>query len=247
MSRWKAAAIHLSISLAIGTVVGVLLFEFWYPPPYFRADGGSELILLLVGVDLCVGPLLTLLVFRVGKRGLRFDLTAIAIMQAIALIYGMSVVSKSRPIFLVGVVDRFVLVAADEVTDADLAQGQQPQFRSRSWAGPRLVAVQMPSDPNERSDLAFSALSGRDAQNLPKYYRDFSTQGRTLLADAKSLAALRKKGPAADEMVSRWLHDSGRAPASVAWLPLQARKHDMTMLIDASTAIPLKALPIDPW
>ncbi len=173
MSRWKAAAIHLSISLAIGTVVGVLLFEFWYPPPYFRADGGSELILLLVGVDLCVGPLLTLLVFRVGKRGLRFDLTAIAIMQAIALIYGMSVVSKSRPIFLVGVVDRFVLVAADEVTDADLAQGQQPQFRSRSWAGPRLVAVQMPSDPNEtkRSGVLGLVRAGRteSSQVLPRF------------------------------------------------------------------------------
>ena len=247
MSRWKAAAIHASISATLALIVGILLFGVWYPPPYFRPEGGGELILLLVGVDLCIGPLLTLLVFRIGKRGLRFDLTTIAVMQAIALVYGMSVVLKSRPVFLVAAVDRFVLVAADEVSDTDLAQGQQPRFRSRSWTGPRLAAVQLPTDPRERSDLAFSALSGHDAQDLPKYYRDFSTQGKTLLAKAKPLEALRKKGAASDKLVSQWLSDSGRTPASVLWVPLQGRKHDMTMLIDAQTAEPLKALAIDPW
>ena len=46
MSRWKAAGIHLSISLAIGLLVGALLFGVWYPPPYFHAAGADELILM---------------------------------------------------------------------------------------------------------------------------------------------------------------------------------------------------------
>src|SRR4029078_12975478 len=110
MSRWKAAGIHLSISLLIGLIVGALLFGVWYPPPYFHAAGADQLVLLLVSVDIVLGPLLTLVVFKSGKWGLKFDLTLIAVMQTIALVYGLSVVLRSRPVFLVAAVDRFVLV-----------------------------------------------------------------------------------------------------------------------------------------
>ena len=115
MSRWKAAAIHLSISAAIGLVVGALLLLVWYPPPYFHAAGADQLVLLLVGVDLVLGPLLTLILFRSGKKGLKFDLAMIAVLQTTALVYGLSVVLQSRPVFLVSAVDRFVLVSASEI------------------------------------------------------------------------------------------------------------------------------------
>ena len=104
MSRWKAAAIHLSISAAIGLVVGALLLLVWYPPPYFHAAGADQLVLLLVGVDLVLGPLLTLILFRSGKKGLKFDLAMIAVLQTTALVYGLSVVLQSRPVFLVSAV-----------------------------------------------------------------------------------------------------------------------------------------------
>ena len=101
MSRWKAAGIHLSISAFIGLVVGALLLGVWYPPPFFHAAGADVLVVLLVGVDVVLGPLLTLIVFKSGKRGLKFDLALIGTMQAVALVYGMSVVLESRPVFLV--------------------------------------------------------------------------------------------------------------------------------------------------
>jgi len=59
MSRWKAAAIHSSISIVVALAVGILLLGVWYPPPYFHAAGADQLILLLVGVDLVLGLLLT--------------------------------------------------------------------------------------------------------------------------------------------------------------------------------------------
>ena len=130
MSRWKAAGIHLSISLAIGLLVGALLFGVWYPPPYFHAAGADELILLLVGIDIVLGPLMTLVIFRSGKRGLKFDLTVIGLVQAAALVYGLSIVLQSRPVFLVGAIDRFTLVSAGDIEDSDLQKGRQPLFRS---------------------------------------------------------------------------------------------------------------------
>jgi hypothetical protein len=247
MSRWKAASIHVLISAIIGTIVAVLLFGLWYPPPYFHAGGADELILLLVGVDLTLGPLLTLIVFRSGKPGLKFDLSMIGIVQMAALVYGLSVVLQSRPIFLVAVPDRFVLISASDITDADLADGKEDEFRLRSWTGPHLVAAEIPTDPKERSDLAVSALSGRDVENLPKYYRKYETQRQKLLAHAKPLEVLLKQKPQFQPMISDWLAASKRDVNSVVWLPMVARKSDLVMLLDASTAHVLRPFAIDPW
>jgi hypothetical protein len=186
-------------------------------------------------------------VFRSGKLGLKFDLVLIGLVQSAALVYGLSVVLQSRPIFLVAAVDRFELVSANEITDADLAEGQEERFRSRSWTGPRLVFAQMPTDAQERSDLVSMALDGRDVQNLPKYYRDYMRTGKALLAKAKHLDVLHKQKPQYDQIISNWLRESGRMESDIVWAPLQSRKTDLVLLLDANTAQPIQALDINPW
>ncbi|MHB8447349.1 MAG: TfpX/TfpZ family type IV pilin accessory protein [Rudaea sp.] len=250
MTRWKAAAIHVSISAVIGVIAAILLFGVWYPPPYFRASGAGELILLLVGVDLCIGPLLTLIIFKRGKRGLKFDLAVIGLVQTIALLYGMNVIVESRPVFLVGVVDRFVLVSADEIYDADLVKGRESRFRTRSWTGPRLVAAVLPKDTKELNDLTFSATPDHDIQDMPKYYRDFSEGSHALLVNAKPLQVLRTKrasDPQALKAIAGGIAATNREESTLGWVPIQARKSDMVMLIDAQTAQPIKAIAVNPW
>jgi hypothetical protein len=247
MTRWKAAGIHSLISAAIALLVGALLFALWYPPPYFHAAGADQLMLLLVGINFAIGPLLTLIIFRPRKWGLKFDLVTIGILQSAALVYGMSVVSQSRPIFLVGALDRFELVSANEITDADLAQGTRPEFRSRSWTGPRLAVAELPTSVKERNELSTQGLFGRDVQNMPKYYRVYAEGGKTLLSHAKSLQDLRQHKLGSKELISSWLHATGRAETQIRWVPIRARKTDMVMLLDASSATPLQALAIDPW
>lgn len=247
MSRWKAAAIHLSISLVIGLLVGSLLLFVWYPPPYFHAAGADDLVLLLVGVDLALGPLLTLVVFKAGKKGLRVDLTLIAAMQAIALVYGLSVVLRSRPVFIVSAVDRFVLVAASDISDTDLAAGSKPEFRSLSLTGPRLVGTRMPPTWQERNTVLFSSVAGKDIEDYPKYYVDYDVAAPALLKKAKPLDALKPAG--ADERAEL---DSAlartRLPASqIAWVPLVARKANLVMLLDRESGKPLRAVSVNPW
>jgi hypothetical protein len=244
MTRGRAATIHIFISGAIALIAVTLFLGVWYPPPFFHAAGADELTLLLVGVDVCAGPLLTLIVFRPGKRGLKLDLAVIALIQVFAFFYGSYVVLQSRPIFLVGDVDRFVLISANQITDADLAQGSQARFRVRSWTGPVLVMAEMPTDDKERTDIAFSALGGRDLQNLPRYYHEFMPLGAQLLERSKPLESLLTKPGAQD--VLKYLPE-GKAASDIRWLPLQARKTDLVMLMDATTAMPIKALAIDPW
>ena len=64
------------------------MFWVWYPTPYFAIDGGWQVLRILAGVDVVLGPLLTFIVFKIGKPSLKFDMSCIILMQIGALIYG---------------------------------------------------------------------------------------------------------------------------------------------------------------
>lgn len=247
MSRWKAALIHLSISACIGALALGLLLGVWYPPPYFRAAGADELVLLLVGVDLTLGPLLTLIVFKSGKKGLKLDLALIGLAQLGALVYGMSVVAQTRPVFLVSTVDHFSLISADDIAPEDLAAGSTPEFRSLSWTGPRLVGTARPSDQKERSELLFSGLKGKDIDRLPKYYVAYASDAANVLARAQPMDRLLPNDAEARRVADAWLQSHHRSRESVAWLPIKARRRDITMLLDRETGQPLGAIGVNPW
>lgn len=247
MSRWKAAAIHLSISACIGAIVGALLLLVWYPPPFFHAAGADVLVVLLVGVDLALGPLLTLVVFKSGKKGLKFDLALIALMQSAALVYGLSVVLRSRPVFLVSAVDRFVLVSASEIDSADLEKGSKPEFRSLSFSGPRLAGSKLPSTWQERNTVLFSSTAGKDIQQYPQYYVDYVASAPDLLKRAKPLNALRTLDTEERKLLDTGVANTKQAAEQIVWVPLVARKASLLMLLDRSSGKTLGAVAINPW
>lgn len=247
MSRWKAAAVHLSISALIGLVSALLIFGVWYPRPYGQATGANELVLLLMGVDIVLGPLLTLAVFRSGKRGLKFDLAVIAVLQACAFTYGMSIVVRARPAFVVAAVDRFNLVLANDLSAEDLAKGHAPQFRSAPWTGPLVVGSEVPKGAGERSKLLMSGMSGKDIERMPEYYVDYMSAVPELLKRAKTLDQLTGKTPNAKEIISAWQQNHAAQADSVVWIPLEAPQGSFTMLIDRTNGRPVDALPINPW
>src|SRR6185503_6935605 len=130
MSRWQAAGIHLGIRALIAAVVLVVIYLVWYPSPYFKAMGGDQLVLLVVGVDVVIGPLITLIIYQAGKKGLKFDLSVIALLQSAALVYGVMIAAEARPVYTVFVVDRFETVSANGFDPAELAKVERPEFKS---------------------------------------------------------------------------------------------------------------------
>jgi len=247
MTRFQAAAIHLGISLTVAALVACLIYFVWYPHPYFQVAGGSSLMLLIMGVDIVIGPLLTLVVYKAGKKGLRFDLACIALLQAAAFLYGFSVIARARPVFIVARLDRFIPVYANDLDDADLAQARQPAFATRSWTGPRLIGAMLPTNAKEKSDLTFSALAGKDVEKFPKYYVAYAEVADAMLAKARPLAELEAKSPRAKAVVERYLAASGRGIDQLAYLPLQGRTDSYTMVLSRASKQPLDVLAIDPW
>lgn len=161
MNRYRAALTHFGISaLVVGTVF-VLVYFLWYPEPLFRGAGGRDLFLVLALVDITVGPLITLIIFKPGKKGLKFDLATIAVLQIAALAYGTHVVFEARPVWVVFLKDRFDLVRANQVQEESREKAKAP-YRSLSLTGPKIAAARIPEDPDEQFRTMITALAGVD-------------------------------------------------------------------------------------
>ncbi len=243
LTRWQAAAAHLSISAVIAATVLAVMLMVWYPPPLFEAEGGMGLVFILVGVDVMIGPLITLVIFKSGKPGLKFDLWTIALLQSGAMIYGCYVVSEVRPAFIVFVKDQFEIVSAVELTPADLQQARRAEFRRLPLTGPMLVAVEPPTDNKELQELMFLAVEqGRDMRHFPKYYVPYAEYQRQALARGQPLAQVRRSEPEIAAAIERYLADSGRNEASVLYLPFRTTRVWGAALVDAGSGGLVKLL-----
>jgi hypothetical protein len=247
MTRFQAAAIHLGISVIIAALIGCLIYFVWYPHPYFQVAGGSTLMLLIMGVDIVIGPLLTFVVYKAGKKGLGFDLACIAVLQTAAFFYGLSVIALARPVFIVAALDRFVPVYANDLEDADLARATQPEFSTLSWTGPRLVGAMLPTDIKEKNDLTFSGIAGKDLEKFPRYYVPYADVADAMLAKAKPLSELATKSPTNKTTIDRYLARSQSSIDQLVYLPLLGRTGSYTMILPTTSMQPLDAVSIDPW
>jgi hypothetical protein len=245
-NRWQAAGTHFLISLLIAAAALTVILGMWFPGALFEAAGGLGLLYLLVGVDVVLGPLLTLLVFKSGKPGMKFDFAVIGTLQLAALIYGFSTVEQARPAFVVFVLDRFEMVAAVDLAPEELAAAKYPEFRSAPWTGPKLVAADMPTDNAERQKLVRLALTGADLQHFPKYYVPYAERSKEVLAKAMTIAKLRATEPANAPAVDAWLASSGTKEDAVRALLLRTRFAWLVVLVDPRTAQPAQPSPRAP-
>ena len=240
LNRFQAAGLHFTICLAIAAVTVTLMLALWYPGPLFEAAGGLGLLFLVVGVDVVLGPLLTLVVYKAGKKGMAFDLAVIAMLQVAALAYGLHVVSLARPAYIVFIKDRFDLATAVDLPADRLAQARHPEFRRIPWTGPAFVAADMPTDPEERNALVAAALAGMDLHQFPRTWVPYAERRKAVLAAAMTMERLRRTEPASAPAADAWLKKEGRADDSVRALLLRTRFAWVVVLVDPATAEPVQ-------
>lgn len=167
-TRRSATLLHLGISLAV--IVPLLwgLQALWYPAPLFRHDAALPLFLTVGLVAVASGPLLTAIVFKPGKWGMRFDMWVIATVQVAGLAGGLYVMTQSRPVLLVVSEHRAVLVHANELLDQPATPGAEA---ARPWQRFRVVYAEPPSDVEARTRLLEMTLAtGMDIEQQPLYH-----------------------------------------------------------------------------
>ena len=246
MSRWKAAGIHLSLSVVIAASLLVAMLALWYPPPYFQLMGGLGLVLLIAGCDVVLGPLCTLIVFKSGKPSLTFDLATIAFLQAVAMTYGLYTMFEARPVYTVFAVDRFEVTAANEIR-ADNLDKARPEFASMPLTGPRLVAAELPRDANQRLDLAIHAMTGGgDLKTRPDLYRPYEGFVPMVAAKARPIPALEQAHPESRAIIEKELGNSGSRD-ELGYVPIVGRFRSMTAIVNRKSGDIETVVDVSPW
>lgn len=241
-SRIKAFAVHLLLSICLAMLVIFLVFLLWYPSPLHIAVGVTKVFLIIIAVDVVLGPCLTLLVYKQGKGSLVMDLSIICALQFGALLCGVYAVAEGRPAWLVFADDHFRLVRVNEIDERKLAEAKV-EYRSPSWMGPRWVSVVEPESDDEKNDLLFeSVLAGIDISQRPNLYQSLNIAEDALKKAGRSMAGLAKYN--SPESVEAILD---AYPQAGAWLPLKASQRDMVVLLNANSGEVIAIVDAQPW
>lgn len=234
MTRIKAATIHLAVSSSIILTSLVAACIAWYPYGLWPWAVPNNPTLLLLAVVFVIGPLLTLLVYRPGKRTLRSDLIVVALIQAVFFSYAMVMLGRARPVFLVGNGAEFRMVRAHEVDREDLARAMSTGHPGLSLSGPQVVGIRY-SD-----DLLVRVLGGDRSAELSQH-TDLATVTDSFRRQARPIAAL-SDHPVEAAKAREALRALKRTDADTRWVPMVSQGKSGVLLVDADTATPLKLL-----
>ncbi|MDO8699966.1 MAG: TfpX/TfpZ family type IV pilin accessory protein [Rhodoferax sp.] len=244
--RFKAAGIHLCISLLIALMAAVLVFGFWYPYPYREISGGRELFLIVVAVDVVLGPVITFAVFNRSKPWtlLRRDLTVVALLQLAALGYGLLTVFVARPVHLVFEYNRFSVVHAIDVP-RDMLDKAPPGLRAMPLMGPTPLSLRPFKDNKEQTDATFAALAGADLNARPDLWQSYGAGVSEIRQVAKPVAALKDRFAGQAAAIDAVIAGTGRSPDALVYVPMVGRKSFWTVFLDPVTAEVLAFMPLD--
>lgn len=247
--RLKASGIHLGISLTLAILAALLVFLVWYPYPYRVISGGRELFLLLVTVDVIMGPLLTLAIFNRNKprKTLQRDLAVIGLLQLSALAYGLWTMAAARPVHLAFEIDRFRVVHAVDIPP-DMLSRAPADLQQLPLTGPTLLSVRDFKDAKENFDATMAALQGVALGARPDLWQSYEKAKPQVLARARPLAELKTRFPDHTGDIDRALQSasaSARPGAAIGYIPMVGRSTFWTVLIDANTAEVIAFVPLD--
>ena len=229
--RLLAFLVHLGLSCLIALCVVGLVFFVWYPAPLHRALGVTDIFLLLLLVDVVMGPVLTAIVFKKGKRTLLLDLGTIALLQLSALAYGLYTLSEARPGWLVFGGYHFELVKVSDI--------EPVAHTSAPWTGPLWVAI--PPANNLNKILGLNPTE--DPYYQPASYVSLNSRIEDLKNRAQPLQGLHNSSNTAEQLAAvlkQW-------PQADAWMPLRGRELDMVVLLQRDSGQVVAMADLRPW
>lgn len=244
--RLKASGIHLGLSLVVAALAALLVFGIWYPYPYSEISGGRELFLLVITVDVILGPLITLAVFnrKKPKTELRRDLAVVVLLQLAALGYGLWTVYVARPVHLVFEIDRFRVVHAIDVP-AELLDKTPAGINAMPITGPTLLSVRPFKNSTESMDATMAALQGISLSSRPDLWQTYAAGKPEVLKIAKPTALLKTRFANQSSDIDAVLTKANRTVQNTVYVPMAGRKSFWTVFLDPATAEVVAYLPLD--
>ena len=243
-SKLKASITHLVLSAIVIGVLLAFVFLYWYPGAIANIAGLSTIVMMMVAIDLTLGPLLTFIVYKPGKRGLVFDLTIIGAFQIAAMAYATHTIYEGHPIYITYAADRFTLITANEV---DPQKAKLAIFKKSKLAGPTIAYAKQPDDPKEAGKIMLDVvLTGApDIDKRPELYDTFDKHLVDVFSKSIDPEKMLKHEATKAELMK--FTDKHGHQDKFAFLPLSGQGKDVIWALDKKTGKPVDVININPW
>ena len=242
--RIKAFLIHLVISLvALAAILYVVVF-IWYPPPFFAADGGWQGVRIIMGVDLVLGPLLTLAVYNPAKglTKLKRDLITIGIIQVCSLAVGTWIVADQRTRMVSFANNRFVSMTETQIRESGISEQVYASLKTQH---PPMAYVRLPDDPAEREQVVMGNLGGTPLFKRGDLYEPLTRENRMKIVDQGfNIDHVASVNPDLRPIVDEFLRQNDRSADQVVALPLYCRYAVLSLILDAESGEIIDTLDI---
>jgi len=245
--KFRAFAIHFLATAALGACAAALIFLVWFPHPFATMIGGTELFMLVVGCDMALGPLISLVIYnsRKSRRELITDYTLVALVQLAAMIYGVYIVAGTRPVYVAFNKDRLEVVTARDISAKELGAARDPRYAKLPYDGLHYIFIKVPAA--EQQEALFESVGGNEEHDRPKFYAPYESGVAEIRAKAKPLAELTKEFPASAALFADATKELQVPAERVRWLPVRHRLGFWTALLDAENGKPLRYVKFDPY
>jgi hypothetical protein len=235
--RLKTFALHLLAStVTLALIFGTLYFGWYRWPGWYLAEV-SHVVVVMAGVDVVVGPLLTLTIASPGKsrRELTRDIMLIVAVQACALIYGATSLWNGRPLYYAFSEDELQLVQAFDISPQELILARQgkSEFVPHWYSLPRWIWAPLPQDPEESAKIVASAISGGDdVISMPRYFKPWERGLPALRTQLKKLDDQKFFLAAEKRQLKERMQAAGVATDQPDTIPMTGRSRPLLVVFD---------------
>lgn len=255
--NFKAFIYHFIFSFLLIGGLSFFIVSLWYPDIWASELGGYKLVVMMLLLDLGVGPLCVGLSYKPHKtkKANFFDITVITLCQLAFFSWGAWTVSISRPVYIVFDTDRFEMTVDQDIDRTKLPESGM--FSTLSLLrGVQMAVVDLETtvpDEKERIEVSNETLFGMDPSKMPKYYAPYEGSNiQKVLKMAKGYEYF-TKNTEAKSLADGIIQKHKITEDQFKWLPIHYFSPQdqsqlfMTVVIDSQTAEIIDYILLDPY
>jgi hypothetical protein len=245
ITKVKATAVHLAMSIVVFIYLAYQIYYHWYPEPYFSIDGGWQGIRLVGAVDLVLGPLITFLIFDLSKprKEILSDLLVIVVIQLGALAYGVYTTYNQRPVAVV-VIDQFMVSSTMDHYAGSLSSASE--LERFSDTKPPIIYSDFPLDREGLEEVQRIKLETKVLEHAQMNLYRGRAELKSGLQKQQMIHFQRLDISQSREALDQWLEENQKTIDEVLIAPFQGRYGNAWLVFDAEADYLGFFHPVDP-
>ena len=238
--RLKLFSLHLLSSATVLTLVLGSLYLGWYRWPGWYLTDVTRVIVVMVCVDVVLGPTLTFIISNQNKlrRELTRDIGIIVAIQLCALTYGSVQLWNGRPLYYAFSESILQLVQAYDIdsNEANLAREQNPGLAPHWYSLPRWIWAPLPQNAEEAKKIVTSTIAGGDdVISMPRYFKRWEEGLTSLHAQLKKVDDVAYFARSEKKKLKDKMRAAGMSDDQADTIPLTGRGHPLLAVIDPAS------------